>query len=133
MQAAIQIAKRIQLQPLPRPQRQMINHHLVIHNVDAVELLRPSDIVYVKADSNYCTFYLADGSTVMSSKTLGSYEKGLLARGFLRPHQSFIVNRNGVRRIKRKPCMTLVLRDDSEIPVARARRMSIFENLTANC
>lgn len=129
MQTAQRSAKRIQLTPLKTfIQRDSRVSHIVVHTIDFIELLKPDEIIYVKADSNYCVFVLSDGTQCMSSKTLGSYEQMLRQHGFVRPHKTFIVNVHAVRRIRKVPVCALCMQDGSEIPVARARRKEMLDH-----
>ena len=52
------------------------------------------DIIKIKGDRNYSTFYLSANKTKISSKTLGHFEEILKDKGFFRCHRSFIVNRH---------------------------------------
>ncbi|MDX1478871.1 MAG: LytTR family DNA-binding domain-containing protein [Saprospiraceae bacterium] len=131
MQTAYRSAKRIQLTPVrayvPTPTP---SQHIVVHTLEFIELLHPDEIQYVRAESNYCVFVMQDGHELMASKTLGSFERHLQAHGFIRPHQSYLVNTSFVRRIRKSSGYALCMRDDTEIPIARARRTQIVDQFT---
>jgi|SRR5690606_5888411 len=56
-------------------------------------LIKLEDILYCKADDNYCEIYLKNDKTKhILSKTLGELEKKLPQHLFQRVHRSFIVN-----------------------------------------
>ncbi len=82
------------------------------------------DIVRVEGDRNYSTFYLANGKTKISSKTLGHFEEILSDKGFFRCHRSFIVNHYHIEKIQ-KDCF--LLKDENEIPISRRRKTKAKE------
>jgi DNA-binding LytR/AlgR family response regulator len=52
----------------------------------------PKTILLLKADINYTQVYLEDGSTVLSSITLGTLAKRLHEFSFFRPNRSVLIN-----------------------------------------
>jgi DNA-binding LytR/AlgR family response regulator len=76
-------------------------------------------IIWLKSSRNYTIFLLSDGRKLMSSKTLGKYEKEL-PEGFIRVHRSFIVNREYITQLNRiqRNC---ILRDGQVIGISERR------------
>lgn len=54
--------------------------------------LRPSEIIFIKADINYSIINLTSGKTVIVATTLKILEERFAESGFIRPHQSFLIN-----------------------------------------
>jgi DNA-binding LytR/AlgR family response regulator len=52
----------------------------------------PNTILLLKADLNYTHVYLEDGSTVLSSTTLGILAQRLKNFSFFRPNRSVLIN-----------------------------------------
>ncbi len=77
-------------------------------NYAGLILLKPEDIVYVKADGNYAQMGLANGDTEEIFERLGEIEKVLPAHVFLRTGKSLVINRLYIRRINLKKCMVEV-------------------------
>lgn len=61
--------------------------------------LRLSEIMYVQSEGTYTIFRLKDGSSVMTSKNIGFYEKRLPDMSFFRIHHSCIVNLDVVKEV----------------------------------
>ncbi|RMA64761.1 LytR/AlgR family response regulator transcription factor [Ulvibacter antarcticus] len=61
--------------------------------------VQTEDILYIKSDSEYVTFYMKD-KKIMSYQSLKSLENSLPASDFMRVHRSFIVNKNKVSGLK---------------------------------
>lgn len=84
----------------------------------------PSDIVMLKADTNYTIAYLSDGSNFMSATTLGILEERLKQFNFYRTHRSTLVNmeyisKNSLDAINYN--LELNLKSVLNIPVARRK------------
>ena len=130
METARTSAKRIRLSASAGQRSQLRTQRIVIHGAEYIDFVLPADIRYLRAESNYCMFILMDGRTILASKPLAHYQSTLEGAGFIRPHQSFLVNPTQVRRVRKVPACALCMSDDSEIPVSRARKGSVVELLT---
>ena len=85
--------------------------------------------MYVKAEGNYSTFYLDDSSKVTISKQLKSVET-ILPESFLRPHQSYIVNRAFIEKYVRGDGGYLIVSSGVKIPVSRRKKDELIARLT---
>lgn len=83
--------------------------------------LSTDEILYLKADNNSTDFFMKDGSVISAFKTLKSFEKQL-PEGFMRIHQSYILNSKYVSRINygRSTCTLKV--DESQLPFSKTYR-----------
>lgn len=71
---------------------------IVIPNIDAMHYVSPSEIMYVKGEGAYSTFYLENGEKYMLSRNLKYVEEMLANHSFLkRCQKSYIVN---IKQIK---------------------------------
>jgi two-component system LytT family response regulator len=89
-----------------------------------------TDIMYLKADTNYTDFFLKDGRKVTSSFTLKHHQADERLKDFLRVNKSYLVNRNYInecRTIQREIMIYLINGD--EIKVSRRRRLDIKQQL----
>jgi two-component system LytT family response regulator len=77
------------------------------------------EIVYIQGEGNYSKFYLNDGRTIISCRTLKYFESFLTERGFIRPSKSAIVNINAIQTIdfNRQKAMRLI--NDQNITISR--------------
>ena len=94
---------------------------IVLKNLDAVHVVDLADIIYVKSDNNYSTFFLADNRKVLVSQTLKSFHEKLAGHHFFRCHQSYLINLNCIRSIdKKNDAIKLV--NDITLPVAQSKK-----------
>lgn len=76
-------------------------------------------VLFCKSDNNYTIFYLKGNLKYTSSKPIFEYEELLSAYGFIRCHQSYLVNMIFVKSWIRDNGDRLLIEDGHEIPVSR--------------
>lgn len=75
---------------------------LVLANVKGFDILKINEIIMCKADG-YCTiFYLTGSRKVNSSRNLKYFEKQIIDYGFVRVHNSFLVNLHHVNSFSKQ-------------------------------
>lgn len=102
---------------------------LVLRTLDAMHLVDVSDIIYCKNDNNYTTFHLTTDEKIMVSKGIVFYEDMLSDVGFFRPHQSFLVNLQHVKKVDKTDGGFVILKTGQEIPVSSRRKKSLLQML----
>lgn len=75
-----------------------------------------------QANNTYTLFYLADGEQLLISKPLKEYAELLQLHGFIRTHQSHLVNTRFVKSWLREDGGTLLLDNGEHIPIAKINR-----------
>jgi two-component system LytT family response regulator len=75
-----------------------------------------------QADNTYTLFFLADGEQLLISKPLKEYAELLQPHGFIRTHQSHLVNTHFVKSWLREDGGTLLLDNGDHIPIAKINR-----------
>ena len=64
---------------------------------EKIEVVKIDSIIRCESDNNYTQFYLQDGSKVLVSKTLTNFADLLKYSGFLRVHQSHLINKKFIK------------------------------------
>jgi DNA-binding LytR/AlgR family response regulator len=70
---------------------------LLILNQRTVKKISVDNVVLLKGNINYTTFYLQHGEEKVVARTLKFFESFLETHGFLRVHRSFMINPNFVK------------------------------------
>ena len=108
-------------------------HHkpskISLNTLDKIQLVNIEDIIRCESDSNYTTFYLKDRSKVLVSKTLKHYANLLSSIGFLRVHQSHLINKAYIKEYIKADGGYLVLSNNKTIPISSRKRAEILEIL----
>lgn len=102
------------------------NNKIAVAFQDKIVFYDPQEIIYCQSNDNYTTLQLKSGEKVMASKTMKHFEDILAPNGFIRPHQSYIINAKFIEQYNKKDGGFLVLTDGTTIPVSRHRKEEIL-------
>ena len=108
------------------------DHRIALASVKEVRFIQTDQIVRCVSSNNYTTFYLADSEQIMASRPIYEYEELLADYGFIRCHQSHLVNRKYIKSFVKELGGYLVTEDGSEIPVSRQKKEQIKAALLYN-
>ena len=95
-------------------------------------LLDKSNIVYLKANSNYTHIITEKGKNLIISKTLKYVENLLPNNSFLRIHQSYIVNKQFITMLIKHHGTFVQLENDIKLPVSRTKKEHVLHHLNCN-
>lgn len=94
---------------------------------DGLLFVPVTEIVYVEADGAYATLFKSDGTKIVVSKKLKFFETALENdKNFFRPHRSFIINLNHLKKYNRGS-NEIILLNDAVVHISRDRKID-FEN-----
>jgi len=106
------------------------NNRIIVPVANEYKLIEIENILYCKSDGNYTDIIYHDGKAterkITDTHHLKHYEEKLKAYGFIRIHQSYLVNKQYVTRIRKNPS-EIILSNGSELPIARERKQIIIE------
>lgn len=96
---------------------------------DGFKYIFSSEIIRFESESNYTRVYFSDESSTLISKTLKLFEEQLtLDTGFIRIHQSHLVNSAYIDQ-KQLYLNRVVLLNDIELPISRSKREIVQRTL----
>lgn len=105
------------------------NKKLVLRTVEDIHIVNINDIVRCESDNSYTTFHIQDGETIIISKSIKEYSDILSEFGFIRPHQSHLINMNFIKRLDKSDGGFLIMKDGKEIPVSTRRKQNLLQIL----
>jgi two-component system LytT family response regulator len=83
------------------------------------------DIFRCEADNTYTFFFLMNGDKILVSKPLKEYADLLKPHGFLRAHQSHLINPDFVKSWLKEDGGMLLMKNGDKIPVSKPNRESV--------
>ena len=104
-------------------------HKLALPGLKETRFVSPAAIVHCESSNAYTTFYLESGEKIMVSKPIYEYEELLSDFGFVRTHQSHLVNKKYIKSWIRENGDQLLLEDGSIIPVSRNKKEAVTAGL----
>lgn len=87
------------------------------------------DIVRCEAESNYTHVFLASGKQELVSRTLKEFEELLSENGFIRVHQSHLVNLSHIGSYEKAEGGFLLMNDQAQVPISRLRKDTVMSLL----
>ncbi|WP_316823896.1 LytTR family DNA-binding domain-containing protein [Pedobacter miscanthi] len=102
------------------------NQKIALPTLKETYLVPVKDILRCESSNNYTTFFLTNGAQHLISKPLYEYEELLSPYGFIRCHQSHLVNKSHISSILNEDSGYLILNDTHQkIPISRQKRSSV--------
>lgn len=110
----------------PKPLKKLtVSSHTDLFFVDLDQIL------YLEADRSYTKFYLLDRSSVVSSKSIGAYEKELAQAPFSRIHDKYLVNLAHIVRYIKGRGGAVVLVNGEQLLVSTRRKAQFIREQAA--
>lgn len=103
------------------------SNRIILKTNENVHAVFIKEILYCQSDGNYTTVYLENEEQILLSKHIKKIEEILPRATFFRCHQSFLVNKNHVRKFNKQGF--LLLTSNAEIPVSGRRREFTLKNI----
>lgn len=88
-----------------------------------------SDIIRIEGSGSYSDFHLIESRKITTSRPLNSYETRLQNQGFIRPHQSHMVNMHCIESYSMAEGAELLLINKDRVPVSTRRKNYVREKL----
>ncbi len=88
-----------------------------------------SEIIHCEADNTYTHFFLENGEKLLVSKSLKEYADLLKPNGFLRTHQSHLVNPKYIKSWLKEDGGILLLFTGKKIPISKPNREIVKQAL----
>jgi len=106
-------------------------HKLALATTKETRFVNTSDIIRCESSNAYTEFFLADGKTIMVSRPIFEYEEMLTDYGFIRCHQSHLVNKEFIKSLLKEDGGYLLLGDQVRIPISRGKKESVLKALSS--
>lgn len=100
-----------------------------LHTLDKISIVNLDDIIRCESDSNNTMFYLKEEKKVFVTKTLKYFADLLKPYGFLRVHQSHLVNLQGISAFIKTDGGYLMLKNGKSVPVSVRKKSEVIEVL----
>jgi two-component system LytT family response regulator len=106
--------------------QQKDTHRIALTTLKEVHFIRTMDIIRCEASNNYSFFFLANGEKLTVSKPIYEYEELLTPYGFIRSHQSHLVNMHYIKSWVKEDGGYLLLDNGDQVPVSRNKKESVM-------
>lgn len=94
---------------------------------DGFEFIEVNDIMYCKAEGSYTAFILKDSEKLLVSKHLKEYENLLLEQGFMRVHNSFLINLKEVKKYVKSDGGYIIMNNNDTVSISRSKKEDFIQ------
>jgi len=95
-------------------------------------VVEPDEIIRCQSDSFYTNVFLNNGKNIMLTKTLKEFEQMLSQFGFIRVHNSHLVNIKQIKSFDKSSGKYITLQNNTKIMVSRRRQKFLLDALRDN-
>jgi two-component system LytT family response regulator len=110
-------------------QKGQTNGRVAFPTSDGFEFVNTESIIYCQGDNNYTHIHRKGLPKMLLSRTLKTIEEMLAPFGFVRVHNSYLINPDHIVRFVRNDGGYLVMNDETRVPISRSRRSDFLESL----
>jgi two-component system LytT family response regulator len=115
------------LQQLKKPETNVST--IALQMQSEIRYVALSEIIRCEADNTYTYFFLANNEKIVVSKSLKEYADLLRPNGFLRTHQSHLVNPKYVKSWLKEDGGILLLTSGEKIPISKPNKETVKQAL----
>ena len=101
-------------------QKQHSTQKIALPVTDGFEFIEIREIVRCQADNYYCHFIMKDGKDQLVCRTLKEVEQLLKPLGFIRVHQSHLINPEHIRKFSRNDGGVITTADGAQIGISKS-------------
>jgi len=102
-----------------------ISKRLIVSISDSVEFIDLDKIIRIGSDGRYSIIFLSDKKKIMVTKNLGEFEKILNNYGFIRIHNSHLINKLHIIRFLKREGGDVEMSDHAIIPVSKSGKIKV--------
>lgn len=106
------------------------NQRLALNSQDKIRIVELDEVVRCESHGSYTLFYTNVGESILVTKTLKEYDLLLSDLGFLRVHQSHLVNMKYIKEFNKSDGGQIVLKDRTDIPVSSRKKTVVMRALS---
>ena len=103
---------------------------VALHTLDKIQICRIDEIVRCEAQVNYCNFVFVDGTQLLVTKTLKHFDKLLSDSGFLRVHQSHLINLKHIKEYVKSDGGYVVMDNGDLVTISSRKRHEVISRLS---
>ncbi|HLF47591.1 MAG TPA: LytTR family DNA-binding domain-containing protein [Chitinophagaceae bacterium] len=104
---------------------------IALPTMQGLEFVSVESIIHCSSSNNYTEFFLSDKKRLLVSRTLKETDDMLADHGFLRVHNSHIINLNAITRYIKGEGGYLIMSDGSSVDVSRSRKELLMQRIAA--
>lgn len=104
---------------------------IAFHTAEKIQIAKLEEIFRMEASSNYTQVYFKNKEKLLLTKTLKEFSQLLEPSGFLRAHQSHLINMIFIKEFVKTDGGYIVMVDGTRVPVSVRKRTEVMAKIEA--
>ena len=110
--------------------QQRQEHRIALPTSKETRFINTGRIIRCESSNSYTKFFFIEGETMLVSKPIFEYDELLSDYGFIRCHQSHLINKKYIKSWIKEDGGYLLLEDDTQIPVSKLKKEKVLALLS---
>lgn len=102
---------------------------MALHTLEKIHVVEIKEILRLESTGNYTQFFFMDGTKLLVTRTLKEFDKLLAENGFLRIHQSHLINIKQIKEYVKVDGGYIVMKGGAKVPVSVRKRPLVVKAL----
>ena len=107
--------------------RTILDKKISIPTQDGLEFIKTKDIIYCEGAEGYTKLYVGDKKSILSSKSIGFFNKMLGRKQFYLIHKSYLINLYHIEKYTNEGYIKLT--GDYTVPVSRNKKTDFLNRI----
>ena len=103
---------------------------IALHTLEKIHIVKVANIIRLESSGNYTQFYFSDRPKLLVTKTLKEFDKLLQEHGFIRVHQSHLVNTEQIKEFVKVDGGYLMMVDGTKVAVSVRKKADLIKWLS---
>lgn len=102
---------------------------IILSTHNFYHIIEINQIIYCKSSNSYTTFYTYNNEEITTSTSMKEIEKLLQNDNFIRIHQSYLVNVQFIKAIRKRSTSELILKNGECLPISNRKKNILLQFL----
>ena len=102
---------------------------IALSTLEGLHFVEVADIVYCQSEGSYANLFFMDGESMLLSKPIKDVGELLVPAGFLRVHNSYLINLSHIKKYIRGEGGEIIMKNGHRVPVSRSRKAEFLERI----
>ncbi|MCB0560130.1 MAG: response regulator transcription factor [Lewinellaceae bacterium] len=102
---------------------------IALSTLEGLHFVEVADIVYCQSEGSYTNLFFMDGQSMLLSKPIKDVGELLIPAGFLRVHNSYLINLSHIKKYIRGEGGEIIMKNGHTVPVSRSKKAEFLERI----
>lgn len=102
---------------------------IALSTLEGLHFVDVADIVLCQSEGSYTNLFFMDGESMLLSKPIKDVGELLIPAGFMRVHNSYLINLSHIKKYIRGEGGEIVMKNGHTVPVSRSKKAEFLERI----